>query len=144
MKRLKKILCATLAVCMLTGILTTAASAAETSSAYLDGYSAFLTADGNGEISVTVDVSGTNYMTEIGAQTIYIYESTNNVNFTRVATYEAEDYEEMLGSGSFYYETPITHEGTAGRYYFAIVDVYAANVRGSDTKRYETDPIRAT
>ena len=144
MKRMKKILCAALAVCMLTGILTTAASAAETSSAYLNSYSAFLTADGNGKISVTVDVSGRGYMTEIGAQTIYIYESTNNVNFTRVATYEAEDYDEMLGSGSFYYETPITHQGTAGRYYIAIVDVYAANVNGSDTKDYETDPIRAT
>lgn len=144
MKRMKKILCAALAICMLTGILTTAASAAETSSAYLDGYRAFLTADGNGEISVTVDVSGRGYMTEIGAQTIYIYESTNNANFTRVATYEAEDYEEMLGSGSFYYETPITHQGTAGRYYFAVVDVYAANASGSDTKEYETVSIRAT
>ena len=144
MKKMKRILCTVLAVCMLTGLLTTMASATERSSAYLDGYRAFLTAKGNGRVSVTVDVRGTNYMTDIGAETIYIYESTDNAYFTLVATYEAEDYPDMMGSGSFYYETPIIHRGTAGRYYFAVVDVYAGNANGGHTRQYETVPIRAT
>ena len=143
MKKMKRLLCAVLAVCMLTGLLTTMASATERSSAYLDGYRAFLTAKGSGKVSVTVDVSGTNYMTDIGAETIYIYESTDNAYFTLVATYEAEDYPDMMGSGSFYYETPIIHEGTSGRYYFAVVDVYAGNSSGGHTRQYETVPIRA-
>ena len=144
MKKIKRILCAALAVCMLTGILTTMASATERSSAYLDGYRAFLTAKGNGKVSVTVDVSGRGYMTEIGAETIYIYESTDDVDFTLVATYEAEDYPDMLGSGSFYYETPIIHEGTSGRYYYAVVYAYAGNANGGHSRRYETVSIRAT
>jgi len=145
MKRVKRFLCAALAICTLAGLLKTAASAAvERSSAYLSMYSAFLTADGNGEISVTVDVRGRGYMTEIGAETIYIYESDDNVDFFLVATYEAADYPEMLGSGTFYYETPIVHEGTAGKYYFAVVEVHAGNANGSDTKDYETSSIRAT
>ena len=143
MKKIKRILCATLAVCMLIGILTTMASATERSSAYLDGYRAFLTAKGSGRVSVTVDVSGTNYMTDIGAETIYIFESTDNVDFTMVATYEAEDYPDMMGSGSFYYETPIIHQGTAGRYYIAVVEVYAARNGGSDSREYTTVSIRA-
>lgn len=144
MKKIKRILCAALAVCMLTGILTTMASAAERSSAYLDSYRAFLTAKGNGKVSVTVDVRGTNYMTDIGAETIYIYESTDDVDFTLVATYEAEDYSEMMGSGSLYYESPIIHEGTAGRYYSAVVYVYAGDASGGHSRRYETVSIRAT
>ena len=143
MKKMKRILCAILAVCMLTTLLTTMASATERSSAYLDGYGAFLTAKGNGRVSVTVDVSGRGYMTDIGAETIYIFESTDNIDFTRVATYEAEDYPDMMGSGSFYYETPIIHQGTAGRYYIAVVDVYAGNANGGHTREYETASIRA-
>ena len=144
MKRIKRLLCAVLTLCMLAGMMTTFASASERSSAYLSSYRAFLTADGNGEVSVTVDVSGTNYMTDIGAESIYIYESTDNVDFTLVASYEAEDYPDMMGSGSFYYETPITHEGTAGRYYSAVVYVYAGNANGGHSRRYETVSIRAT
>ena len=141
---MKRILCGVLAVCMLTGLLTTMASATERSSAYLDSYRAFLTAKGSGKVSVTVDVRGTNYMTEIGAETIYIYESANNVDFTLVATYEAEDYPDMMGSGTLYYETPIIHRGTVGRYYIAVVDVYAGNANGGHTRQYDTVPIRAT
>ena len=144
MKRIKRLLCAVLTLCMLAGMMTTFAAASERSSAYLSSYRAFLTADGNGKISVTVDVRGTNYMTDIGAETIYIFESTDNVDFTMVATYEAEDYPDMMGSGSLYYETPIVHRGTAGRYYFAVVDVYAARNGGSDSREYETVSIRAT
>ena len=144
MKRIKRLLCAVLTLCMLTGMMTTFAAASERSSAYLSSYRAFLTADGNGEISVTVDVSGRGYMTDIGAETIYIYESTDNAYFTLVATYEAEDYPDMMGSGTLYYETPIIHEGTAGRYYSAIVDVYAGNANGGHTREYHTVSIRAT
>ena len=144
MKQTKRLLCAILTLCMLTGMMTTFASAAERSSAYLSSYRAFLTAKGSGKVSVTVDVSGTNYMTDIGAETIYIFESTDNVDFTLIATYEEEDYPEMMGSGSFYYETPIIHEGTAGRYYFAVVDVYSGNSSGGHTRQYETVSIRAT
>ena len=143
MKQAKRLLCAVLTLCMLASMMTTFAAASERSSAYLNSYRAFLTADGNGKISVTVDVRGTNYMTDIGAETIYIFESTDNVDFTMVATYEAEDYPDMMGSGSLYYETPIVHRGTAGRYYFAVVDVYAGNANGGHTRQYETVSIRA-
>lgn len=145
MKQMKRFLCTVLTICLLASLLTTAAFAVEErSSAYLNIYSAFLTADGNGEISVTVDVSGRGYMTEIGAKTIYIYESDDNARFTLVATYEAADYPEMLGTGTVYYETPIVHEGTVGKYYSAVVEVHAGNASGSDTKDYEVDSIRAT
>lgn len=82
-------------------------------------------------------------MTELGAKTIYIYESTDGKNFTRVATYDSSAYPEMLGSGTNYYKTPVTYQGTVGKYYYASVWVYAANANGSDQKNYTTSTKRA-
>lgn len=82
-------------------------------------------------------------MTKIGASTIYIYESTDNKSFTRVATYNYEDYPELMGSGTFYCEDAVTYYGTPGNYYRASVYCYAANSSGSDEKNYTTTSVRA-
>lgn len=123
---------------MISSVLCTVASAVVQSSAYLDSYSAGITPKPKGFISVTVDVAGVGYMTEIGAKTIYIYESEDGKSFNRVATYESSVYPQMLGSGASYYKTPITYLGKPGRYYYASVWVYAANKDGSDEKNYIT------
>lgn len=133
-----------LALAMIPSILCTAASAAIQSSAYLDGYSASVTPIGDGKIVVTVEVIGVGRMTKLGAETIYIYESADGELFHRVATYESEDYPIMMGSGRVYYEDAVTHQGKAGYYYYASVNVYAANANGSDTKNYTTSSKRAT
>lgn len=132
-----------LALTMISSILCTAASAAIQSSAYLDGYSAGVTPIGDGKIVVTVEVLGVGRMTKLGAETIYIYESADGESFHRVATYESKDYPIMMGSGSYFYKDVITHQGTAGYYYYASVNVYAANANGSDTKNYRTATKRA-
>lgn len=137
----KKFLCGIFAVCLLSSFLCTVAAAR--SSAYLDSYRATVTAKSGGKMVVTVDVSGRGPMTEIGATTIYIYESSDNKSFTRVATYNCEDYPEMIGSGSVYYEDPVTYPGTVGYYYKASVYCYAANANGSDEKNYTTAAKRA-
>ena len=144
MKRhIKRFLCGLMAVCMLSAFMC--ASAAEQASYYLSSYTATLIADGNGEITVLVDVGATGRMTEIGASEIHIYESTTRTGlYECVESYYAEDYPEMLGSGTDYYDTPITYEGIAGRYYKAAVVFYAANSSGSDTGDYTTVACRAT
>lgn len=130
----KRLLSGIFAVIMISSLLCTAASATVKSSAYLDSYGAVITPKAKGFISVTVDVSGVGYMTEIGATTIYIYESTDGKYFTNVAKYESSVYPQMMGTGSDYYETPITYMGKVGRYYYASVWVYAANENGSDER----------
>lgn len=77
-------------------------------------------------------------MTEIGAKTIYIYESIDKKNFSRVATYESSIYPQMMGSGTSYFRDAVTYLGKPGRYYYASVWVYAANEDGSDEKNYIT------
>lgn len=137
----KRIICGILAVCLFSALSCNVALAR--SSAYLNSYRATVTAKSGGKMVVTVDVTGVGTMTEIGATTIYIYESPDNKSFTRVATYEHTDYPEMMGSGTHYYEDPVTYPGTPGYYYFASVYCYAANANGSDERNYTTAARRA-
>lgn len=145
MKRLtKRVLCITLAVCMLSSLLCTSAFAnSSRSSAYLNSYCADVNPKSGGRLVVTVDISGVGPMTKIGATKIYIYESSDNKSFSRVATYKYGDYPNMMGSGTFYYDDAITHYGTPGYYYFASVYCYAANSSGSDEKNYTTAIVQA-
>ena len=140
-KHVKKIFCIALALCMLSSTLI--ASATLEASNYLSSYSATLTAKSGGKISILVDVTGAGYMTKIGASDIYIYESTDNVGFTCVSSFHADDYPHMLGSGSTYYNNPITYAGTPGCYYYASVYFYAEDSTGSDTGHYDTVSCRA-
>lgn len=137
MKRIgKKLLGILLTLGMISTLLCTYASAR--SSAYLNGYSAGLTAKSHGAMVITVDVTGVGYMPEIGAKEIYVYESTDGQYFRWVATYESSDYPQMMGSGSIFYEDVITHQGTPGRYYYAKACVYAGNDTGGDERYCNT------
>lgn len=140
----KKFFCGVLSLIMITSILCSSASAATQSSEYLNGYAASVTPIGKGAIVVTVDVLGVGSMTEIGAKVIYIYESADNKSFSQVATFDCEDYPNMMGSGYYYNKDAITYQGTKGYYYYASVYVYAANENGSDLKHYTTSSKRAT
>lgn len=139
MKRFgKNFFCGILVAAMTFSIFCTAASASVKSSAYLDSYRATIDPRSGGLIVVNVSVDGVGWMTEIGAKTIYIYESLDNKSFYRVGTYESSVYPQMMGSGYDYYRDAVTYLGTPGRYYKASVWVYAANENGSDEKNYTT------
>lgn len=139
----KRFLSGILALMMISSLLCTAASANVKSSAYLNGYSAMLTADRGGEMVITLDVTGVGYMPKLGANTICVYESTNGTDFHWIATYEKKDYPEMMGSGTSFYEDVITFQGVVGRYYYATAFVYAGNSSGGDERACDTAIKRA-
>ena len=132
-----------LTLCMVSAMITTFASAR--SSAYLDSYRAGCNPRSNGELAIWVDVSGTKpKMDRIGADKIYLYESTDGTNFTRVKIFKSADYPNMMVSNAGeYYKTAVTYPSTQGNYYYAVVYVYAEYNGGSDTKIYETSTKRA-
>lgn len=130
----KRLLGGIFALIMISSLLGTTASAVVQSSSYLDGYSVIMTPKSNGKLVITIDVTGVGYMPELGAKTISVYESTNNEDFYWVKTYYSSDYPKMMGSGTFYYEDVLTHQGTAGRYYYATACVYAGNSTGGDER----------
>lgn len=139
----KRFLSGLFAVVMVFTLLSMSASASVRSSAYLNSYRAILTSESGGELTITVDVVGVGYMSKIGAKTIYLYESANGTDFTRVKTYRSSAYPKMMGSGTNFYEDVVTYQGTPGYYYYASVYVYAANENGSDEKNCETTVERA-
>ena len=139
----KRIFCCLLTIALMSTMVCAFASADTRSSAYLSSYTARVQALSGGEIAVVVDVRGAGTMSKIGAAEIHIYESTDNSEFDLVESYYSDDYPEMLGSGTFYYDSPVTYEGVVGRYYCATVCFYAAKNNGSDTAWYTTLSKRA-
>ena len=113
------------------------------SSLYLDSYMAAVTPKANGKLVISVDVSARRWCTQLGSDDIYLYESTDGVHFTLVRHYEYQDYPDMMGSGLYYYDSPVTYQGTVGRYYTASVYIYAADASGSDRRLYDTSIVRA-
>ena len=114
------------------------------SSNYLGAYGVGATAKSGGIVSVTVDVTAVVNATEIGAKNIYIYKGSSPTGiFTCVAQYSSDNYPTMLGSGYYYYRTPIDYPGTVGKYYFANVQIYAADSTGSDSRMEPTNTVCA-
>ncbi len=140
MKR-TKIVSLLLLICVTASLLCVQASAR--SSNYLDAYRVVLTPQSGGKIVITVDVDGIRNMTQIGASTIFLYESRNGTDFTRIKTYNYEDYPTMMGSGIHHYKDAATYYGVVGRYYYATAYCYAGDETGYDEKSYTTSTVRA-
>ena len=140
MKR-TKIVSLLLLICVTASLLCVQASAR--SSNYLDAYRVVLTPQSGGKIVITVDVDGIRNMTQIGASTIFLYESRYGTDFTRIKTYNYEDYPTMMGSGIHHYKDAATYYGVVGRYYYATAYCYAGDETGYDEKSYTTSIVRA-
>lgn len=152
-KRSIRFLSSLLLLCMVSSLFCAFATAANDtsencsddnrSSLYLDSYRAGVTPVANGKLVISVDVSACRNCTQLGSDDIYLYESTDGVTFHLVRHYEYQDYPDMMDSGWDYYDSPVTYQGTVGRYYYANVYIYAADSNGSDSRMYETSIVRA-
>ena len=111
---------------------------------YLSAYSAYVYPAGWGKVQVWFEVDGTNYMDEIGALEIQMFESKDNENWYWVDTYMYNDYSGMLGYNDHYHAGHIEYNGTIGRYYKAYVCVWAGKDGAGDTRYFWTSPKKAT
>ena len=140
----KRFLGALLTICVFSSIFCTVASAMDARySDYLDSYVCSVTPKGNGKIVVSATVSAIVNATQIGASDVYIYESSNNEDFTCVEEYHYEDYPNMMGTGRHFNRDVATYYGTPGKYYYAAVYVYAGDSTGGDTRSFDTASVRA-
>lgn len=111
---------------------------------YLSGYGAYVYRAGWGKVQVWFEVEGTNYMDELGALEIQMYESTDNENWTWVKTYDYTDYSDMLVYNDYHHSGHIEYNGTLGRYYKAYVCVWAGKNGAGDTRYFWTNSEKAT
>ncbi len=121
------------------------ATAAEPrASDYLSMYSAYVYPAGWGKVQVWFSVDGTGYMDEIGALTIYLYESKDNENWTWVKTFLHTENADMLGYNNHYHDSHIEYKGTIGRYYKAYMCIWAGKDGDGDTRYFWTSAKKAT
>lgn len=120
-------------------------SATARSSLYLDAYRAWLTPKSGGKINVSIEVQAVGDMDNVGALDVAIYESSDGGSTWDLdRIYSSALYPELLQHDTYlYYETPISHQGTAGYKYFAVVEVYAEDSTGSDSREYTTTTVTA-
>lgn len=111
---------------------------------YLDSYNSYVYNAVLGKIRVYFDVTGVNYMDEIGTLNIKIYESTDKENWTRVDTLSHDDTPGMLGYDDVYHSGYVEYSGTVGRYYKAYVCIWAGKNGSGDTRYMWTNIKKAT
>lgn len=134
-----------LIVCTLTCSFVFADEAIEPcASYYLSSYNSYPYNAAWGKIRVYFDVTGVNYMDEIGTLTIQVFESTDNETWTRVKTYTHDSTAGMLGYDKIYHSGYVEYSGTIGRYYKAYVCIWAGKDGDGDTRYLWTGSQKAT
>lgn len=111
---------------------------------YISSYNSYVCAMGGGRVEVWFSMTGVNIMDELGALSIGLYESTDQVNWTHVKTFLHEDYSNMLLEDDYYHTSGVSYQGVAGRYYKAYVGLWAGRNGGGDTRYMWTSVERAT
>ena len=101
---------------------------------YLTSYSTY----------IYFNVTGVNYMDEIGSLNIKIYESTDKESWSLVKTYSHDSSSGMLGSNDYYHSGSVSYQGTIGRYYKAYVCIWAGKDGSGDTRFLWTNVVKAT
>lgn len=133
-----------LAICVafLTSIMITASARA---SDYFDSYNISATAAGGGKVRVSVLVNGTRTMQEIGTTSIAIYEyQSSSSSYTKVYTYTTSNTTGMTVKNDYSMGKSVTYQGTPGKYYYAIVTLYAKDASGSEKLLVNTNIVTAT
>ncbi len=111
---------------------------------YLASYSAYVYPAGWGKVQVWFNVDGTEYMDEIGALDIKLYESKDNETWTWVKTFQFTDYSDMLAYNDYSHMGHVEYNGVIGRYYKAYVCVWAGKDGDGDTRYFWTPTEKAT
>lgn len=109
-------------------------------SAYLMDYTAYICAMGDGDLEIWWEVTGTRIWADIGVLSVYLYESTDNVNWEWVKTFQFTQYSNMLWHDDFMCVDHVDYDGVPGCYYKAYVHIWAGPEDGGDG-RYIWTPV---
>ena len=95
-------------------------------------------------MEISFSIYGLDTMEEIGASTIYLYESAGS-GYRLVKTYRHTDknYRDMATQNMSNHFWEVTYPGIPGRSYYAEVNFFASDEFGEDTEQKTTDIITA-
>lgn len=117
-----------IAVIVLATPVFAAETTAERSSYYFAEYCVYLWEPTD---EAWFEVTAVSQMDELGASTIKIERSTDQVNWTTVKTFEKEDYSQMTSEKEVTYANCVPYTFTNGYYYRGIVTLYAKKGNGT-------------
>lgn len=134
-------------ILVLTVPMSTNAAVVETvqpcASYYLDSYNAYVYPAANGKIQAWFTVTGIGYQDTIGALTIQIFQSADNVNWTWFKTFRHDQNPQMLSYNDNYHSGYVECQGTPGLYYKAYVCIWAGSDGDGDTRYFYTSAKKA-
>lgn len=102
---------------------------------YLSTYHGYVSKSGN-TIQPVFSVSGTGRMEDIGATEIYLYESSDGVNYSMVKSYRHANYSNMLAHNTSAHASYMSYSGNANYTYKAYICVFAGRNGGGDARYF--------
>ena len=137
--------CLFLAIVFLMAVPVNAVSNLEPrGSAFFSSYLTFLYKTSSTSFQVCFDVTANAaLMQELGASMIEVFESADQQSWTKVKTYEMDDYPEMIDDNTASHTGYVTYDkAISGYYYYARVTYYAKNSRGIGENPQYTQILR--
>lgn len=110
---------------------------------YLDSYNAYIYPAANGKIQAWFTVTGNYYLDSLGALTIQIFQSVDNVNWEWYKTFTHDQNPHMLSYNDYYHSGYVECQGVPGRYYKAYVCIWGGSDGDGDTRYFYTSAKKA-
>ena len=135
MKRFSKCICLFLSLVMLLTIPAYAVEAENTrASNYFGNSAVYLYKTSSTSFQAWFEVTCVRSMDKVGAKEIKIQRSTDNENWTTVATYSMNDYySTLIRENAPGYMSCVNYTGTSGYYYRAFYRLHAEDETGTAT-----------
>lgn len=111
---------------------------------YLAAYTAYICAMGDGDLEIWFEVTGSGTQEYLGVLVIYLYESTDNVNWTWANTFHHTENSQMLLTNEWEVIDCVSYQGVASRYYKAYVGIWGGPDDTGDSRYIWTPVERAT
>lgn len=127
-------------LCVVLLVPFTAQAVEPRASYYLSSYTSYICHMGGGDLEIWYRVTGEDDWADIGVLRIQLYESIDQVNWTRVAVFQHYDYDTMLAHDTGHHMSHVDYQGTLGRYYRAYVCIWAGSETDGDA-RYIWTPV---
>ena len=128
-------------LCFVLVIPATVYAVESRASYYLESYTSYICDMGGGELQIWYRVTGVIDCADIGVLSIQLFESTDQVNWTRVATFEHYNEETMLGHDTGHHMSYVTYQGRIGKYYRAYVCIWGGDADNNGDARYFWTPV---
>lgn len=143
MKRFEKCICLILSLVILLAVPVQATEASTPrASSFFSNSSVYLYETSATTFQAWFEVTGVRTMDKIGAKEIKIQRSSDNENWTTVATYSMDDYySTLICEDTAVHAACVTYTGTRGYYYRAYIKLYAKDSTGSGTWARYTSSI---